>query len=540
MKREELLGKLTDRQREYDWESLPDSFSYSQKLTYVCHKKDELGREHGIQYITLGKILRGDGCPKCNGKGMDKELFVHKANIIHNNEYIYDDFEFVNKKTKGRIYCCKHEIYFYQSPEKHLMGHGCPKCRYEKSAKNKTKTTDLFITQSKNIFGDTYDYHKTLYERDDKKVCIICPVHGEFWQTPSNHLQGQGCPKCGRERTTNSSRINFDEFVKHARMVHGDKYEYIRDSYTKASDDVAIICPIHGKFIQKGTNHTCLRQGCPKCSNQQSISEDEIYDFIKNEVLIEDVQKRVRNIIPPNELDIYIPSKKIAIEYNGLIWHSEKFKLNETATYHLNKTEECKKIGITLIHIFEDEWNKKKDVVKSKLRAILNKNDTIINASNCVIKKINSKKANEFLISNDLTNECHSGYKYGMYNDGNLVSLMTFRRCKKDDYRLEHFCNRKNYEITGSIEALLDHFINEVKPKKIIYKIDKRWKDGRFLEDFGFMHIKDTRPNHTYVNNSGHKRYTKSEFNKYKTYANQNKWYRIYDCGDSIYEWTNK
>ena len=129
---------------------------------------------------------------------------------------------------------------------------------------------------------------------------------------------------------------------------------------------------------------------------------------------------------------------------------------------------------------------------------------------------------------------------FWLYNDGNLVSLMTFRRCKKDDYRLEHFCNRKNYEITGSIEALLNHFINEVKPKKIIYKIDKRWKDGRFLEDFGFIHIKDTRPNHTYVNNSGHKRYTKSEFNKYKTYANQNKWYRIYDCGDSIYEWTNK
>lgn len=196
MKKEELLDKLTDKQREYDWGSLPDSFSYSQKLSYICHKKDELDREHGIQYITLGKILRGDGCPKCNGKGMDKELFVRKANIVHNYFYKYDNFEYVNKKTKGSIYCPTHKLYFNQSPEKHLMGHGCPKCRYEKSAKSKTKTTEMFITQAKELFGDIYDYHKTLYERDNKKVCIICPEHGEFWQTPYAHMQGQGCSQC--------------------------------------------------------------------------------------------------------------------------------------------------------------------------------------------------------------------------------------------------------------------------------------------------------------------------------------------------------
>lgn len=218
MKKEELLNKLTDKQREYDWGSLPDSFSYSQKLSYICHKKDELDREHGIQYITLGKILRGDGCPKCNGKGMDKELFVRKANIVHNYFYKYDNFEYVNKKTKGLIYCPTHKLYFNQSPEKHLMGHGCPKCRYEKSAKSKTKTTEMFITQAKELFGDIYDYHKTLYERDNKKVCIICPEHGEFWQTPNSHLLGRGCPKCKRSHMENDISMlltnNNIEFIE--------------------------------------------------------------------------------------------------------------------------------------------------------------------------------------------------------------------------------------------------------------------------------------------------------------------------------------
>ena len=100
---------------------------------------------------------------------------------------------------------------------------------------------------------------------------------------------------------------------------------------------------------------------------QQSLDENEIYHFIKDELCITDALQRVRNIIHPYELDIYIPSKKIAIEYNGLIWHSEKFK-GKVFNYHLNKTENCEKIGIRLIHIFEDEWNEKKEIIKSKFQ----------------------------------------------------------------------------------------------------------------------------------------------------------------------------
>ena len=89
MKKEELLNKLTDKQKEYDWGSLPDSFSYSQKLSYICHKKDELDREHGIQYITLVKILRGDGCPKCYSSSIEVSL----TNILNSN-----NIEFVQQK----------------------------------------------------------------------------------------------------------------------------------------------------------------------------------------------------------------------------------------------------------------------------------------------------------------------------------------------------------------------------------------------------------------------------------------------------------
>ena len=94
-----------------------------------------------------------------------------------------------------------------------------------------------------------------------------------------------------------------------------------------------------------------------------------MFEFIKT--LCNDAVQRERNIISPYELDIYIPSKRIAVEYNGLAWHSEKFKGNGTKTYHLMKTNLCKENGIKLIHFFEDEWLEKKEIVKSVLTEIL-------------------------------------------------------------------------------------------------------------------------------------------------------------------------
>ena len=156
----------------------------NQKTDFICPT-------HGVFRAVPNSILSGHGCPKCAKTGkMDKKYFIEKAIRKHGEKYDYSKTEFNNSNDSIIIICPIHGE-FTQNVTHHLMGHGCPKC-----AKNKPLTTEEFIKRSKKIHGNKYDYSKAEYVRTNDKVCIICPEHGEFWQTPNSHLNGQGCPMC--------------------------------------------------------------------------------------------------------------------------------------------------------------------------------------------------------------------------------------------------------------------------------------------------------------------------------------------------------
>lgn len=134
-----------------------------------------------------------------------------------------------------------------------------------KCANNIILTTQEFIEKARKIHGDKYDYSKVNYINNHTNITIICSIHGEFDQLPLNHLKGEGCYECGRVRTGDSKRVSVEESIRKAKIIHGDFYDYSKVTYNKVADKVTIICPIHGKFEQTMNNH--LRgQGCPKCS----------------------------------------------------------------------------------------------------------------------------------------------------------------------------------------------------------------------------------------------------------------------------------
>ena len=138
----------------------------------------------------------------------------------------------------------------------------------------KRKTTEEFITQAIIVHGNKYDYSKTIYTTGEEKLCIICPVHGDFYQSPRNHLNGFGCRKCAAEK--HSSRLSFstEQFIQKAINIHGQNYSYSKVDYKNNHTKVIITCPIHGDFEQTPMVH--LRGGkCPKCSRtkvQESIT----------------------------------------------------------------------------------------------------------------------------------------------------------------------------------------------------------------------------------------------------------------------------
>ena len=227
---------------------------------------------HGDFEQTPDNHLLGKGCAKCSGnKKLTTEEFIEQSKKVHNNRYDYSKVNYINNHTKVIIICPVHGE-FEQTPSVHLRGCGCPFC-----SNNVKLTTEEFIKRAKEVHGNKYDYSKVNYTNANSLVTIVCPIHGEFVQIPSSHLIGRGCSLCGHSETSKKLSSSTEDFILKAKSVHGDKYDYSKVNYINAQSYVTIICPIHGEFIQRASNHL-LGIGCPFCSNNVKLTTEE---FIK-------------------------------------------------------------------------------------------------------------------------------------------------------------------------------------------------------------------------------------------------------------------
>ena len=209
-------------------------------------------------------------------KPITKNAFIEKAEKIHDNKYDYSKVEYINCDTKICIICSEHGE-FWQTPYKHVnKKQGCPKCM------GRGLSINEFIQQANKIHNNKYDYSKVDFKKKNDKIIIICPEHGEFYQQVSVHLQGCGCPKCAKIVTGKSisqqRKMGIEEFIEKARKIHGDKYDYSKVEYKTTNDKVCIICPEHGEFWQRATNHITKGNGCPKCHPNYNKTTD---DFIE-------------------------------------------------------------------------------------------------------------------------------------------------------------------------------------------------------------------------------------------------------------------
>ena len=205
-------------------------------------------------------------------KKLTTEEFIEKAKQIHGDEYDYSKTEYINKRTKVCIICPKHGE-FWQEPNSHIKGCGCKKCADNNKKEKYSINTEEFIEKAKKVHGDKYDYSKVDYVNSHTKVCIICPEHGEFWQTPNDHIKGCGCKKCANERISKiNSKIGNFTFIERAKEVHGDKYDYSKINYINPKTKILIYCKFHKEYFEMLPHNHLNGQGCPKCKNRK-ISE---------------------------------------------------------------------------------------------------------------------------------------------------------------------------------------------------------------------------------------------------------------------------
>jgi len=300
-------------------------------------------------------------------KRLTPHEFIKKAKSIHGDRYDYSRIKYVYATEKVSITCKEHGL-FLQSPLNHLKGQGCPKCARNLISDRNRASVGHFINKANNIHNNKYNYDKVDYKNARTKVIITCSTHGDFTQTPTNHLRNHGCPVCSGNKK--SDKVDF---IEKAIKVHGDKYNYDKVDYKNARTKVIITCIYHGDFKQTPNNH--LRgNGCPRCS--ESRGEKAIGETLKEKNIQYEHEYRFKNLNRlPYDFCIFINNKIGLIEYQGeqhyktiKFSHSDTRKLEEIIKRDRIKSNFADKQKIPLLVISYENYNEIKRLVENFIR----------------------------------------------------------------------------------------------------------------------------------------------------------------------------
>lgn len=408
---------------------------------------------------------------------------------------------FGSEEILEKIKCSNKEKYGYENPMKNP----------EVAAKG--------IETKKSIYG--VDYGKMFYEKSR--------------ETSNSKF---GCDNWAFKHIKNFEKLNDVEFVLNAfikdnRFLIQEMMEYfnLQEAYVNR---------------WKRENNITIPNKIKKSATQQKL-----FDSLD----IREKYMNTREVIPPLEIDIYLPESNLAIEYNGLMFHSRGVSFSDKfhspdfpKDYHLKKTLMCEEQGIQLLHIFEGE---DLEIWKSVINSKLGLNEKLY-ARKCIIKEIEFKEVSEFLEENHLQGICNSKINLGLFYNNVLVSLMTFGKSrfnKNYDFELLRFCNLKGYNVIGGASKLLKHFRKHNKGSIISYA-NRRWSNGKLYETLGFAKIGETPPNYWYFKEYKTELFSRIQFQKHKlknilehfdanlseTQNMLNHGYRqIFDCGNLVY-----
>jgi len=463
-------------------------------------------------------------------KKWNTENFIKWAKEIHGTIFDYSDSVVGTSKSMVTIICPVHGSFIQRASAHINMKQGCRKCADINNSVNNKDCTDSFLIKAKEVHGDKYDYSKVVYNGYGGFIIIICPVHGGFRQRAGGHTSGKGCKQCALQFNGNTLRGTTEGFIKKSKAIHGNKYDYSLVVYTTTHSTVKIVCPDHGVFDQIASNH--MRGWCcPKCATLQSKGESELVTWLRS--LDVHVIERSRKIIAPKELDLYLPDFKLAIEYNGIYWHSED--TGKGKLYHKNKTDACAALDIHLMQFWDFEWKHKKDIVKSIILNKLGMYKKRLFARKLQLRAVEPKVARNF---------CEKHHLHGFRSGSSYLGLISGKRLAAllivaSDGELVRYVVARNTTILGGFSRLLAH-------STVTYSyVDQRVYTGSSYTHNGFILDKVTQPNYFYVHGGSYLG-SRQQFQKNKLAAKldlfdadlteiqnmrNNGFSRVFDCG---------
>lgn len=451
--------------------------------------------------------------------------------------------------TKISLICDIHGRY-RQVANYVLNGGQCQKCYHEN--KGGTVGVDEWRTRSKLAHNGKYDYTSVDFKALGSDVTLNCPVHGVFTQNAGVHMRGHGCKKCGNVSISERLLLTTEEFITRSSLRHNNIYDYSKTVYKSSRELVTITCKKHGDFDQVAYYHLNGGNGCPKCGMEQSTfksaAEYEIIDFLKSHG-VQNIEHSWHGL--GFELDIYLPDYRLAIEYNGIYWHSSGSKDTDErkSKSHLEKTTKCEKNGITLLHVLDAEWNDpvQCEIWKSTILHKMGKSARRIYARKCGVVIVPHKTATAFFQNNHLQGSAASMLNIGLMHCGELVSVASFSKARfskdKTDFEIIRFASLTNTAVVGGFQKIIAEF-ERTHTGSLISYANRRWSQGNVYNKSGFVAESVSGPCYYYTDCK--KLWHRSIFQKHKLAdkleqydANktevenmyENKYRRIWDCG---------
>jgi hypothetical protein len=470
----------------------------------------------GYKCKTCGKEYKSNISGSCV-----KHVKSHNIEFIDLNTH-YDEVE-IKEEPKMSCPICGKEY-------KNNLGGAITNHIVKEHALNKDDVKDKFPQLF--VGKDVYDYgtedrtcivcgkiykHRIHKDKSTKKTCSKECANKLISIVKTKKIKSV-CEICGNEFEHKKSKSpRFCSIQCKAKSQEG-RQEYkieldtnkIRRMYLEG-----LSCEVIGKkmgYGKKLIRSRLIDMGVELRDGYYSSVEDEIIEWL-NSIGIKNIDKNNKTILNGKELDIYLPDYKLAIEYNGLYWHSES--KGRDRKYHLNKTEECEDQGIQLLHIFEDEWYDKEDIVKNIIKTKLGISNKLY-ARKCVVKELKSNECKTFLEENHIQGYIAAKVNLGLFYENELVSLLTLRQSRfnsKYDWEIARYVNKAGYSITGGFARLLKHFKDNYSGSIITYS-DRRLFDGSIYENNGFNKLKPSSPNYYYTKSLD--RQTRQNFQKHK------------------------
>lgn len=464
-----------------------DRYDYS-KVDYQGNSKkvEIICPEHGSFFPKpLNHIANQSGCPACAGcQRTTRDDFIARARLAHGDKYDYSQADYQGVDTPVTIICPTHGA-FLQSPYDHTRGHGCRECGIEKSATANRRTLQDFIQKARQFHGDKYDYSRVQYKNSTTPVEINCQLHGPFWQVPQDHITRYGCAAC-----SGLLPITKEQFIERSTAAHGSRYDYSETVFEAFSKPASIRCEFHGVFWQVAKAHAD-GHGCPACAREATTStgENELAAWVQAQGFA--ITRNDRTELDGFEIDIFIPEKRIGIEFHGAYWHSDNTL--QHPRIHETKLTRAEKAGIRLIAVWDFDWLNRRPFIQAALSHHLGiTNSTRIDARKCTIATVDNKTASTFYDQHHIQGAAWRQLaNYALMMGDRMVACMSFsqgasRRGKTGSAEWELIRYATDGIVRGGASRLFTAFVREHTPDAIWSFSDRQHFSGDLYNVLGF------------------------------------------------------